>query len=120
MISRHLVIFTGDLVTFDNARNNLAKQNTGNIASDMNKLISKLCYGLGSCMASTSKRRIELYGWTGISIVEEVWLMLYEDTQCTLEGRRRTKSAEKRNFMLTFLLSCLKMWILFHHYHFSK
>ena len=57
-------------------------------------------------MAGTRSRKIDLYGWEGISAISEVWLTHNTESQCTLEGRERTKDKEN---VLCLNFSCLAL-----------
>ena len=62
---------------------------------------------LRSYMSSTRKRKIDLYGWAGISAVGLVRLMHSADAHSTLEGREDAQTGREK--CLNF--SCLKIWI---------
>ena len=58
--------------------------------------------------ACSQKKKSDLYGWVGISAIEEVWLTHNADTQWTLEGREEA-SGQRKSFLFKFFLFCLKM-----------
>ena len=72
--------------------------------------LRKKCYLLRSYVGGVRRGKTALYAWASISAIEEAWLMLYADGQCTLVGREEFPTG-RENFMFNSCLSYLKIWI---------
>lgn len=65
-----------------------------------------------------ARREIDLYGWTGLFAIWEVWLTHEAASQYTLEGREEAQigRGEKKNLCLNFFSLCLQLWIVISSY----
>ena len=73
--------------------------------------IKEECYLLRNCLVDVGRMLLFMVEQVFLP-VGEVWSTHNADTQCTVGGEGKPKGREE--FFLKFLLSCHKIWILFH------